>query len=72
MKVRHNLRVLMAQNKINSIRELSERSGIYVITLRNFSSYVHKKIDPVLVVELCKFFNCDIADLLYLEDGQAS
>lgn len=73
MKVKHNLRILMAKKRIKSIRELSEQSGIYVITLRNFSSYVHKKLDPELIAELCKFFECKIEDLLYLEDeGQVS
>lgn len=72
MKVKHNLRFLMYKRHINSIRELSEATGIHYRTLQNFSSYVHKKLDPVLISQLCEFFNCNINDLLYLEDDDKS
>lgn len=69
MKVKHNLRILMAQNGIKSIKELSRQLPKYdYATLYNFSVYVHKKLDPELVSDLCEFFNCDIPDLLYLEN----
>lgn len=72
MKVKHNLKFLMYKNHINSIRELSERTGIHYRTLQNFSSYVHKKLDPELIAELCKFFNCGIHELLYLEENKSA
>lgn len=68
MKVRHNLRLLMAKKRIRSIRELSEVTGIHYRTLQNFHSYVHRKLDPELIADLCEFFGCKIQDLLYLED----
>ncbi len=69
MKVRHNLHVLMAQKGIKSIKELSRLLTQYdYATLYNFSVYVHKKLDPKLIYDLCKFFGCKIGDLLYLEE----
>jgi DNA-binding Xre family transcriptional regulator len=66
--VRHNLQILMAKKKIKSIKELGRITGYDYATLYNFSSYVHKKLDPELVADLCELFGCSIGDLFYLED----
>jgi DNA-binding Xre family transcriptional regulator len=69
MVVRHNLPVLMAKNRIKSIKELERIMKKYEYsTLINFNTYVHKKLDPELVADLCELFRCKIGDLLYLED----
>jgi DNA-binding Xre family transcriptional regulator len=70
VKVRHNLPVLMAQRKIKSLMELSRKSGIEYPTLYNFNTYVHKKIDPEIVVHLCETLDCSIGQLFYLEDDK--
>jgi DNA-binding Xre family transcriptional regulator len=67
LKVKHRLRVLMAQNNVRSMRELSELTGIETFTLYNFDTYVHKKLDPKIIVAICQALKCDISDLLYLE-----
>lgn len=69
MVIRHNLPLLMAKKRIKSMKELQRSMKKYhYATLVNFNTYVHKKLDPELVADLCEFFGCDINDLLYLED----
>lgn len=72
MQIRHNLPLLMAKKHIKSIKELTrlmyEKYGYDYATLYNFNVYIHKKLDPVLIADLCEFFDCSIDDLLYLEE----
>lgn len=69
MVIRHNLPLLMAKKRIKSIKELQRVMKKYeYATLINFNTYVHKKLDPELVADLCELFGCNIEDLLYLED----
>lgn len=68
MIVKHKLPLLMAKNEIKSIKELSRITGIEYATLYNFSSYVHKKLDPDLIATLCELFSCEVGDLLYIKD----
>lgn len=67
MVVKHNLRLLMAKNKIKSISQLSRMTGINQVTLYNLDNGVHKKIDPDITAALCETFDCEIGDLYYLE-----
>lgn len=69
MVIRHNLPLLMAKKRIKSIKELERVMNKYEYsTLINFNKYVHKKLDPELIADLCELFGCSIGDLLYLED----
>jgi putative transcriptional regulator len=70
MKVKHNLPLLMAKNQIKSIKELSRVTEIEYATLYNFSSYVHKKLDPDLIATLCELFRCEVGDLLYIKEKE--
>lgn len=71
MKVRHNLPLLMAKKRIRSMKELQRVMNKYeYATLVNFNNYVHKKLDPELVADFCEFFDCEIGELLYLEEEQ--
>lgn len=70
MVVKHNLPLLMAKKQIKSIKQLSRITQIEYATLINFNTYVHKKLDPELVSKLCEVLECEIGDLLYLEDVQ--
>lgn len=72
LKVRHNLPVLMAKRGIKSIKELSRITKVDYATLYNFNTYIHKKLDPNLIVILCDTLKCDISDLLYLEKEAVS
>lgn len=67
MVVKHNLRLLMAKNKVKSILELSRKTGINHVYLYNMDNGIHKKIDPEVTAKLCETFNCGIGDLYYLD-----
>lgn len=77
MKVRHNLPLLMAKKRIKSIKELERvmqkdlKKKYEYATLINFNTYVHRKIDPELVADLCQLFDCEIGELLFLEDERS-
>jgi hypothetical protein len=62
----------MVKNHIKSIKQLTrmmeKKYGYEYATLYNFNKYIHKKLDPELICNLCEFFNCRIDDLLYLEE----
>lgn len=72
MVIRHNLPLLMAKNRIKSIKELTRQMdknyGYDYATLYNFNVYIHRKLDPKLIADFCEFFHCGIDDLLYLEE----
>jgi len=72
MKVKHKLKILMAMKEIKHLTQLSELSGVSYKKLYLFANNKDKFLDPELIVAVCKTLECDIADLLYLEDGQAS
>ncbi|WP_100406241.1 helix-turn-helix domain-containing protein [Bacillus solitudinis] len=69
MKIRHNLRVLMAKRRVKSIKQLSEDTGIDYAVLIQFNNYRQRKIDPVVVTKLCEYFGCTLKDFLYIYEG---
>lgn len=74
MPIRNNLKVLMAKNGIDSIKELQRQKHMkqfHYATIRHFSIGLHQRIDSDLIEAICKQLNCDIQDLLYIEKKQA-
>lgn len=66
MVVRNNLRVLMAKHKMN-IQDVSDATGL---SRKSISKLYHEdsvQITFDVIARLCKLFNCDVEDLLYLE-----
>ena len=66
MVVRNNLRVLMAKHKLN-IQDVSDATGL---SRKSISKLYHEdsvQITFYVIARLCKLFNCDVEDLLYLE-----
>jgi putative transcriptional regulator len=72
MKVRNQLKILMAKNDIRSVMELSKQTGLYYQTLLSFYHERYEFFNTSLVGTLCEFFNCNIEDLLTLEKEKAS
>lgn len=68
-----NLRILMAKNKIDSVQELINRSGLS----RNAINRLYKGNDEEIksttlktLITLCNVFNCKLSDLLeYVPDS---
>ncbi|MFT8319319.1 MAG: helix-turn-helix transcriptional regulator [Bacillus sp. (in: firmicutes)] len=72
MKVKHQLKVLMAKHNINSVKELSRQTGIFYGTLLNFYHQRYEAFNAPLIATLCEFFGCRIQDLLVLEKEKVS
>ncbi|ARK28757.1 hypothetical protein BkAM31D_02220 [Halalkalibacter krulwichiae] len=69
MKLRHNLRVLMAKKRVKSLKQLSELINYDYAKIVQFNNYNQNKIDPILITKLCEFFGCTLKDLLFLYEG---
>lgn len=64
--IKHRLRILMAENGIFTIKEIEERTGISRQTLDKLDKYKAVRFNFDTIEKLCKFFNCEIHDLLYI------
>jgi len=67
-KVKSKLHILMGERKIKSINQLSNETGITRKTLTRIYNDESNQLDFGTIAKLCDFFECDLSDLLYLED----
>lgn len=67
-KVRIKLHELMGKHKIRSINQLSKDTGISRPTLTRLYDEETKQLDFMTVGILCDFFDCELGDLLELEE----
>jgi putative transcriptional regulator len=67
-RLRIRLHVLMGEKKIRSINQLSKETGIARTTLTRIYNEESSQLDFATIEKLCDYFNCDIGDLLYLEE----
>lgn len=70
MELRNNLRILMAKKGVRTMVELEERSGVSRQVLDRLDKNKSKRLDFDTIVKLCKFFECEVGDLLYLEEKE--
>jgi DNA-binding Xre family transcriptional regulator len=68
LAIKNKLLVLMAERKIRSLKSMSRISGINYNTVRKFSLQQVTRFDSDTVEDLCKALDCDIKDLLYIEE----
>lgn len=69
-KVVCNIVPLMAQSGIRTIQELHEKTGITRKTLSKLVNKESAMIKHETIIKLCKLFDCEISDLLYLVDEE--
>jgi len=67
MNVRNNLRILMAKNKMN-IKDVHEKTGLSRTTISKLYNEESTTIAFDTIYTLCKLFECDPGELLYLEE----
>ena len=67
-ELKNNLRILMAKNGIRTMVELEEKSGVSRQVLDRLDKNKSKRLDFETVVKLCKLFDVDVGDLLYLDE----
>jgi putative transcriptional regulator len=66
--LKNNLRILMAKKGVRTMVELEEKAGVSRQVLDRFEKDKSKRLDFETVVKLCNFFECEVGDLLYLEE----
>ncbi|WP_353625723.1 helix-turn-helix transcriptional regulator [Bacillus sp. JCM 19041] len=67
--VKNNLRVLMAQNKMD-IKAVHEATGLSRTTISKLYHETSAKIGMDTIAKLCDLFNCGIEELLYLDNEE--
>ena len=67
--IKSKLPQLMADEKIRSISELSRITKLNRRTLTNLYDEKSNGIDFSTLEALCKYFNCQVGDILYWEEG---
>lgn len=67
MNLKNNLRILMAKDKMG-IKDVHLATGL---SERTISKLYHEKSTTIgfeTIYKLCKLFNCNVGDLLFLEE----
>lgn len=67
--VKNNLRVLMAKHKMN-IKDVHEKTGLSRRTISKLYNEESTTIAFETIHKLCVLFDCDVQELLYLEDEE--
>ncbi|WP_121605340.1 helix-turn-helix transcriptional regulator [Virgibacillus sp. Bac332] len=67
MRVRNRLGLFLQSNKISAL-QLSKEIDINYAAVMKFYNEEYKQFKPDLIVKLCEYFNCNIEDLIYLDD----
>jgi putative transcriptional regulator len=70
MKVRNNLRVLMARDYL-TIQDVHEKTGLSRTTISKLYNETSAKIGLDTIAALCTLFNCEVKDLLFFEGNES-
>ncbi|KWX71585.1 Cro/Cl family transcriptional regulator [Paenibacillus riograndensis] len=65
--INSKLHILMGHKKIKSIRQLAEETSITRLSLTKLYNGESKGIEFNTLNTLCKYFDCDICDILEYE-----
>lgn len=66
-KLKVNLYKLMAQHEVRTVTEIAKETNISRKTLYEIINGKTKRIDFTTITKLCKFFGCEVGELLVLE-----
>ena len=69
MIVKNNLRILMAKEKMN-IKDVHEKTGLSRTTISKLYNEESTTIAFETIQKLCQLFDCDVNDLLYLDEKE--
>lgn len=69
MVVKNNLRVLMAQKNVN-IQDVSDATGLSRKSISKLYNESSIQITFDVIARLCAYFDCEVNDLLYLEENK--
>ena len=68
--IKSRLHILMHDHKVKSISKLSQLTGISRPTLYRIHNEEGDRIEYGTLNTLCRFFNCQVGDILYFEEGK--
>lgn len=69
--IKNRLPVLMAENGIKTMTELSAKTGLDKNTISNWYNQKLKRYSTDTLNTLCNFFNCQVGDLLiYVQEEE--
>ena len=67
MRVRCRLSTLMGREKYQ-IQDVHEKTGLSRMTVSKLYNEKSTRIDFDTIMKLCQLFNCEVGELLYLDD----
>jgi putative transcriptional regulator len=67
MLVKNNLRILMARDRL-SIQDVHKKTGLSATTISKLYNEKSAKIGFDTIIALCQLFDCEVHDLLYLDN----
>lgn len=67
MKLRCRLSTLMGRNRL-SIQDVHEKTKLSRTTVSNLYNDKATRIDYETIEKLCLLFDCDVSELLYIDD----
>jgi len=67
MQVRCRLSTLMGREKYQ-IQDVHEKTGLSRMTVSKLYNEKSTRIDFDTILKLCQLFNCEVGELLYLDD----
>lgn len=67
MKLRCRLSTLMGRNRL-SIKDVHEKTKLSRTTVSNLYNDKATRIDYETIEKLCLLFDCDVSELLYIDD----
>lgn len=69
--IKNRLAILMAENGIKTMQEISKKTKIDKNTISNWYNQKITRFSSETLNTLCKFFNCQVGDLLiYVPDDK--
>lgn len=71
-RVTVNLYALMAKHKIRTVTEVAAATNISSKALYKIINDQTRRIDFETISKLCNFFDCEISDLMILEEKSVS
>ena len=68
--IKSKLHILMGERKIKSILQLHQETKITRKSLSNLYNDKFKAVDVETLIKLCRYFQCNVGDLLEFEDKE--
>ena len=55
------------ENRMLTAAQVARESGVHRFTINNWLSGDVARVDEVTAMKLCRYFECDLSDLVYID-----